>query len=582
MKSLIKELERRKIINSELAALLVKEVNVSKKSEEEVILEEKILPEQKLFEIKSELLKIPLKLEVDPQAIAPEVIRLIPEEAATHYKIVPLALRGNLLEIGMVHPEDISAQEAARFLAKEHNLDYKIYLITPSLFLEVKKRYSSLREQISEALTKLEKEVEKEVKIETVPKVETYAEEAPVSKIVSVILKHAIEGKASDVHIEPIKNKIRVRFRVDGVLYSSLFLPLNVLSAIVARIKILANLKIDETRIPQDGKFSMQAEGRNIDIRVSTFPTTLGEKVALRILDPTMGQKSFEDLGIIGRNKKVLEEAAREPFGTILATGPTGSGKTTTLYAILNVLNKESVNVVTIEDPVEYYIEGVNQSNVKPEIGYTFATALRSILRQDPDIIMVGEIRDEETAALATHAALTGHILLSTLHTTDSVGAIPRLVDMGIKPFLIPATLRAVIAQRLVRKLCQDCKVPLKLDSSLRDFVLNTLKNLSENILKEYGIDLDKGIEIYQPKGCKACNFKGFIGRTGIFEILRMTESLASLIRSSFSLKDLKKEAEKQQMVTMLQDGVLKALKGITSLEEVIRVAGLPEFVDEW
>jgi type II secretory ATPase GspE/PulE/Tfp pilus assembly ATPase PilB-like protein len=294
----------------------------------------------------------------------------------------------------------------------------------------------------------------------------------------------------------------------------------------------------------------------------------MGEKVALRILDPTMGRKTFEELGLAGRNLKVIQELTKKPYGMILATGPTGSGKTTTLYALLNALNRDSVNIVTVEDPIEYFIEGINQSRVRPEIGYDFSTALRHILRQDPDIIMVGEIRDQETAALAIHAALTGHIMLSSLHTNNAIGAIPRLIDMGIEPFLIPPSLLAVISQRLVRSLCPYCKVPKKPTSEIKDFIRNELLSLPSSILKESGLQIED-FSIFEARGCRRCNFKGYLGRIGIFEILVMNDRLAELVRKKPSERELEKEASRQGMLTMRQDGIIKALKGITSLEEV-------------
>jgi type IV pilus assembly protein PilB len=345
-------------------------------------------------------------------------------------------------------------------------------------------------------------------------------------------------------------------------------LPLHARPAVIARIKILANLKIDETRLPQDGRFSAHIIDKDIDFRVSTFPTSSGEKAVLRVLDPLMGRRSFEDMGLSGRNLTVINKAIKKPFGMILATGPTGSGKTTTLYAILNLLNKEAVNILTVEDPIEYYIEGVNQSEVKPGIGYDFARALRHMVRQDPDIMMVGEIRDEETASLAIHAALTGHVLLSTLHTNNAIGAIPRLIDIGIKPFLIPPTLNIVIAQRLIGRLCPYCKKKEPAPSEIQDLILKEIAAIPEKARE--GLDIPAKIFLYKAKGCKKCNLKGFAGRIGLFEILVMTDSLAEVIRKESSEKVIRDEAERQGMVSMRQDGILKVLEGLTSIEEVL------------
>ena len=571
--SLIQQLVKKGLLDKDKAASLEFEVKSSNQREEEVLLEEKVVSEEVLFQLKSEILKIPLR-EVDPDDVPPEVLDLIPEESAKYYKMVPLAKKDDVLEVGMLYPEDLKAQEALQFLARQEKFSYQPFLITPSTFKNLFKKYKSLKGEVQRALEELEAEITPE-RIEekataAAAELERIVEEAPISKVVAVILRHAVSGRASDIHIEPTRTRTRIRFRVDGVLYSSLFLPIRVHPALVARIKILANLKIDETRIPQDGRFSTLINEKDIDFRVSTFPTAMGEKVALRILDPAMGRRSFEELGVSGVNLKVIKKAIKRPFGTVLATGPTGSGKTTTLYAILNLLNKESVNILTIEDPVEYYIEGVNQSKVRPEIGYDFARALRHMVRQDPDIIMVGEIRDEETAALATHAALTGHVLLSTLHTNNAIGAVPRLIDMGVKPFLIPPTLNVVISQRLVRRLCSFCKKKERPPFDIEDLIIKEIDAIPMKAKRE--IEIPSPLYIYKAKGCKKCNFKGFAGRIGIFEILTMTESLGEIIRKDPSESMIEKEARRQGMITMRQDGVLKVLEGITSLEEVLRV----------
>jgi len=568
--ALIQELTKRGLLKKEEALNLEFEVKQTGLREEEVILKAQILPEIKIFQIKSEFLGIPLK-EFYPEDVPPEVLEIIPEDSARHYQMVPLSHRENFVEIGMSYPEDLKAQEALQFLAREHNFDYKVFLITLSDLKAVLERYRSLKGEVKRALSELEGEISKETGWESVQEtgeLEKFVEEAPITKVVAVILRHAVEGRASDVHIEPTRNRTKVRFRVDGILYSSLFLPAKIHPAIVARIKIMANLKIDELRLPQDGRFTVKIGDRDIDFRVSTFPTSIGEKVALRILDPTMGRKTFEELGLIGRNLRVVQELTKKPYGMILATGPTGSGKTTTLYALLNALNRDSVNIVTVEDPIEYFIEGINQSRVRPEIGYDFSTALRHILRQDPDVIMVGEIRDQETAALAIHAALTGHIMLSSLHTNNAIGAIPRLIDMGIEPFLIPPSLLAVISQRLVRSLCPHCKVAKKPTPEIKDFIKNELNSVPSSILKESGLQIE-GFSIFEAPGCRRCNFKGYLGRIGIFEILVMNDRLAELVRKKPSERDLEKEASRQGMLTMRQDGIIKALKGITSLEEI-------------
>ena len=568
--SLIRELVRKGLLAKDTALALEYEVKNSKRREEDLLLEKGAISEDVLFQLKSEQLGLPIR-EIYPEDIAPEVLSLVPEESAAHYQMVPLARQDNILEVGFVYPDDLKAQEALQFLARESKFDYRVFLITPSTFNNILKRYKSLKGEVGRALSALEEEYGPGEKEETTAaKLDKLVEEAPVTKVVAVLLRHAVEGRASDIHIEPTQDKTRIRFRVDGVLHSSLFLPVKVHPAVVARVKIMANLKIDEMRIPQDGRFSSFINEQSIDFRVSTFPTSMGEKVALRVLDPSMGKRSFEELGVMGHNAQILKEASAKPFGTILSTGPTGSGKTTTLYAVLNTLNKEGVNIVTVEDPVEYNIEGINQSKVRPEIKYTFANALRSILRQDPDIIMVGEIRDEETVSLAIHAALTGHLMLSTLHTNNAIGAIPRLIDMGVKPFLIPPTLNVVIGQRLVRKLCPYCKIKEELPPELEELILQELEGIPKAAREKTHIPAK--IYNYRAEGCRKCNNKGYSGRIGVFEMLRMTDALAQIVRRDPSEQEISQEALRQGMITMRQDGILKVAQGLTSIEEILRV----------
>lgn len=572
--SLLQQLVKKGILEKAKATALEYEIKNFGLKEEEVILEKKIVSEDFLFGLKSEAFKIPLK-SVSPEDISLKILETIPEESARYYRMIPLDKKDNRLEIGMVYPEDLKAREALEFLARQSKFTYRVFLITFTNFEELLKKYRTLKREVTRALEELESELQ-EKKVETWTKktiedVERIVEEAPISKVVAVILRHAVDGNASDIHIEPGRIKVRVRFRLDGVLHSSLFLPLKILPAVVARIKILSYLKIDETRAPQDGRFSAKIEGRDVDFRISTFPTVLGEKVAIRILDPSQRKANFESLGITGRNFKVIEKAIQKPYGMILATGPTGSGKTTTLYAILGLLNKEEENVMTLEDPVEYFIEGVNQSQINPEIGYTFATGLRHMLRQDPDILMVGEIRDEETASLAIHASLTGHIVLSTLHTSNTLGVIPRLIDMGIKPFLIPPTLSIALAQRLIRMLCPYCKKRVKPAPEIKKVILKEIETFPPVIKKN--IRFSKSSYICEPQGCKKCNNTGYMGRVGVFEILEVTEQLSKIILKEPSETQIQEEAQRQGMVTMKQDGILKVLEGITSFEEVMRVA---------
>lgn len=569
--SLINELFKKGAINKEKSISLSFEAKESGKKDEEVILEKGVVPEDVLFQLKSEILKIPLK-EVAVQDVPLEILELIPEETAKYYQMIPLGRKENLLEVGMVYPEDLKAQEALKFFARQQNFNFQVCLIAPTAFNNLLKQYRTLKKEVGRALEELETELKTE-KVRfprTAAEFERLAEEAPITKIVAVVLRHAVEGGASDIHIEPTRTRLRIRFRLLGFLHSSIFLPMRVHPAVVARIKILSNLKIDETRTPQDGRFSTKIDNKDIDFRVSTFPTTLGEKVAIRVLDPTVGMKKFEELGLEERNYQVASRAIKKPYGLLLSCGPTGCGKTTTLYAILNLLNKEERNIVTLEDPVEYFIEGVNQSQVRPEIGYDFPVGLRHVLRQDPDIVMVGEIRDEATAALAIHAALTGHLVLSTLHTSDALGAVPRLIDLGVKPYLLSPTLTCIIAQRLIRRLCDECKKKIKPKKEIRDLILKEVENLPAQVKKD--IKIPKPLTIWAPVGCKKCGEEGFSGRIGIFEVMEMTDALADIILGVPTMESLAEEAKRQGMTTLKQDGIIKVINGITTIEEVLRI----------
>lgn len=405
----------------------------------------------------------------------------------------------------------------------------------------------------------LDKFLGQEVKdVETLKQI---AETGNVPQILAATVALAVLKKSSDIHVEPEEESLRIRFRIDGVLRNIIKMPLELQAAIISRIKILSHLKIDEQRVPQDGRFDVTTHGHEIDLRVSTLPTVRGEKVALRILDKTQNIYTFEELGIFGRNLKILEENITKPYGVILATGPTGSGKSTTLYSILKKIANPQVNVITLEDPVEYEMPGINQCQVKPKIGFSFAEGLRSVLRQDPNIIMVGEIRDAETAGMATHAALTGHLVLTTLHTNDAAGALPRLTNMGVEPFLITSSVNVIIGQRLVRKLCDKCKQEAHLPEPL-------LLQIDREITKFH---LQKPYKFYEAQGCSECN-QGFSGRIGIYEVLSMSEKIEELAIKRRPASEIMQAALTEGMVTMKQDGLIKALKGITTVAEVLRV----------
>jgi type IV pilus assembly protein PilB len=545
---------------------------------EKKLLKDKILSEEDLTKYKAQIYGLEYKNLLNMQ-IPEDSLNFISEDIAKTYSIVSFSKTATDVHIGMITP-NLKAMEAINFLAKESGLKTYYYLISKSSFNKAIKQYQKIEEEISSALkTKaqsegdemLELEDEKEDLVDS-----SDINSAPVAKIVSVIIRHAVEGRASDIHIEPIDKESRVRYRVDGILHTSLVLPKHIHNAVVARVKVLARLKLDETRVPQDGRIRLIIDGRRVDFRVSTLPVGKHEKVVMRILDNTSTKVKLEELGFSKHTIRVIKRNIKKSNGVLLVTGPTGSGKTTTLYAVLNIMNKEGVNISTLEDPVEYQMEGVNQSQIRPKIGYTFGTGLRSFLRQDPDIIMVGEIRDEETAELSIHAGLTGHFVLSTLHTNNAIGTILRLFDMGVEPFLLASTLKVTLAQRLTRRLCTHCKE--KVDTSeeaLRDFH-ETLDTVPDNIWNE---EMEgktkseiKSMQLYKPKGCSRCDKTGYKGRLGIGEIIEINEGIKRLIEKGNQNISEDQIRDNQTFINLKQDGFLKVLKGLTSLDEVLRV----------
>lgn len=555
------------------AARSVAERAEGDESRVEPLLVEAHVPDADIVRAKSSFYGVPA-FRLENNKVPMDVLHNISEEAASHYQVAPLRLESDVLSVGMVRPDDIEAREALKFIASSKDITFKIFVISKSDFLHILEQYKGLGGEVGRALGELESQLDSDqerirtsIELEKMEG-EMMVEDTPVTKIVAVTLKHATEGHASDIHIEPGHDQLRIRFRLDGILYTSLFLPMTIHEAVVARIKILARLKLDEKRKPQDGRFSTRVEDREIDLRVSTFPTYFGEKVVLRILDPARGVKDLSGLGLEGRNLTLVEDALKRPYGMILVTGPTGSGKSTTLYAMLQILNQEKSNVISLEDPVEYSILGVNQSQVRPEIDYTFATGLRSVLRQDPDIIMVGEIRDKETAQLAIHAALTGHLVLSTLHTNNAIGVIPRLIDMGVDPFLISATLVLAIGQRLVRTLCPDSRKEIAVEGRMRSLLEKEIKQMPSEFQKSVTLPP----HVYQALPSAICP-KGTSGRIGVFEVLSMSSELEQLIvQDKISEQTIEEEARRQSMVTMRQDGILKVLQGRVGLEELSEV----------
>lgn len=506
-------------------------------------------------------------IELNGKAIPKTILSLVPEPLARKYQVVPFLLEDKTLSVAMIDPEN---EEAFTAIRKSSGKIIKAYLTTQEDINYILDQYSALQSELKDLVD----DTEDEEDVKTVEDKEEKAsddeitESSPAAKIVASLLKRSVREGASDIHIEPEDEDIRVRFRVDGVLRKILALPKEVQPALISRIKILANLKIDETRLPQDGRVQILLDGNKIDFRISTIPTVNGEKVVARVLAHSSTALNFEQLGLRGRQLAVLEDNAKKSHGMTLVTGPTGSGKSTTLYAIINKIKDVAVNIITMEDPVEYRMSGVNQSQVNAPIGYTFASGLRSILRQDPDVVMVGEIRDRETADIAINAALTGHIVISSLHTNDSAGAIPRLIDMGIEPFLITSSTNAVIAQRLCRRICEKCRTEVQIEPSIAE----TIKSDLETLPPEEKNEASKKRAFFKGQGCSACGNTGYKGRVGIFEIMPVTEQIKQLTLKSATSSDLGAEAKKEGLITMRQDGILKALDGLTTIEEVWRV----------
>ncbi|MEK7181243.1 MAG: GspE/PulE family protein [Patescibacteria group bacterium] len=561
-------LQKGNLIDETVATKLKREVLLSGRLAEEIIYERRLIDDVVLANFKSQLYGVPYQ-KIDFDNFDDKLLELIPEETVRTYAVTPISRAENLFVIGMLHPDDQKAQDALKFIARRGHFNLGIYLISYTDWQGILRKYSPYKSVLEAAVRSLNVKSNDGGRgvVSLEERNQASLEEAPIIRIVADTLKEAVEGHASDVHVEPQENYLRIRFRIDGELHEIASLPLEIAQAVVSRIKVISNLKIDETRIPQDGRFRSRILNREIDFRVATFPTPLGEKVAIRILDSTVGLKTFDQLGLVGRNLEIIKKGLAKPFGMIIVSGPTGSGKSTTLYSLLQTLNNENVNIVSLEDPVEYFISGLNQSQVRPEIGYDFASGLRQILRQDPDVIMVGEIRDNETAGLAIHAALTGHIVLSTLHTNNAAGVIPRLIDMKVEPFLLPAALNLMVAQRLVPLLCENCKAPLEAPPAIQKEIKHALENLPSEIAGQY----KEPYKIYRAVGCNKCNQKGFSGRIALFEVFEMSHAVEAIIISDPTAEKLLAETRKQNMITLRQDGVLKALAGKISIEGVFR-----------
>ncbi len=573
-----------KIINEKQYKDIAGKAKKSNRKVEDILVERDIMNIEEVVRFKARIYNIPYQY-IEESKITEEALNVIPFEVAKNYSIACFEKTDNKIKVGMIDPYNSKAIEAVNFLVKEQGLVAEFYLISKDSLKKIFDRYGNLEKEISSALESKAQEEHKDTKKEEGSEdVELFSSgedisEAPVARIVSVIIRHAVEENASDIHIEPMQKETRVRYRVDGILRTSLVLPKSIHNSVVGRVKVLARMKIDETRVPQDGRIRLVINKKQIDFRVSTMPLMGQEKVVMRILNLGKGIPKLEELGFSSNNLRIVSRNMKKTFGLLLVTGPTGSGKSTTLASVLNILNKEQVNIVTLEDPIEYYVKGVNQSQIKPNINYSFANGLRSILRQDPDIIMVGEIRDKETAELSVNAGLTGHFVLSTLHTNNALDAIPRLQDMGVEPFLLGSTLNTIIAQRLVRKICPNCKKEVKIDPNLIEVVKKELKEVPEELLQERtsgisGFDvnsLDEAV-FYEGEGCSHCGNTGYSGRTAILELIDINDNIKEVIMDKSRLLKKKDIQQDQGFITMKQDGIIKCLQSLTTIQEVLRV----------
>ena len=559
----------------------VKKAKKLRKPVKEILVLDRLVSEEDLVKLEAYILGVPF-VNLEKMRISSEILKIIPEPIAKSHNIIAFRKENSNLEVAMLDPEDLRTIE---FISKKSNLRILPRLTTQESIKSALRQYEkTLEAEFGDIIKKQTKDIRqiktgaKETLEEVVKEkkdLRKVAEELPVIRIVDTLLKHAILQRSSDIHIEPTEKEVIVRYRIDGILHDAMTLPKVAAPGIVARIKVLSSLKLDEHRLPQDGRFKIEAEDYKYSVRVSILPVFSGEKIVMRLLPESSKTFSLEELGLRGESLERVQLNLKKPVGMILVTGPTGSGKTTTLYAMMEILNTPQINISTIEDPIEYRMIRINQTQVNPKIGLDFASGLRSLVRQDPDIIMVGEIRDTETAGLAINAALTGHLVLSTLHTTDAAGSIARLIDMKAEPFLISSTLNIIIAQRLVRKLCPS-KKKYKLNPA-------EIKNLSKycnldrilEVLKEEKIIKPKtkfeDIIFYKPVSSKAC-LDGYKGRIGIFEVLNVTESIKELIIKEADSDSIQNQAKKEGMRTMIEDGFVKAAQGITSIHEVLRV----------
>ncbi len=532
------------------------------KTQEDILKSQNLVTEGALVKAKAVLYNIPY-IDLSTIPISPEALAVLPQEVASKFKVFPVSMdkSSKQMVLAMADPLDLTAIE---FIEQKTGLAVKPHAAEFSkIEHNISTRYtSSLAQEVTEALKEVAPDKTDAKVIE--PQKTGFIKEERVSEVVTHILDFAVRARASDVHIEPQEKSTRVRYRIDGILQEKLTIPKALHDALISRIKILSGMKIDEKRVPQDGRFSFKGGDDEVDLRVSSLPSTWGEKIVMRLLKKTGGIPDLPDLGLRGRGLKNLEDAILRPHGIVLICGPTGSGKTTTLYSIIQRINTPKINIMTLEDPIEYKIPGVNQVQVNPVAGLTFASGLRSFLRQDPNVILVGEVRDQETADLAIQASLTGHLVFSTLHTNDAAGALPRLLDMGAEPYLLASSMTAIVAQRVVRKIHDKCKVAYDADQKIIMEIKETLGKLWPD---------GKTVKLYKGKGCADCNNSGYYGRVGIFEVLSITEKISRLILERSPASAIEKQAREEGMITLKQDGYLKVLEGMTTIEETLRVA---------
>lgn len=569
---LLQKLIEKNIITKDALSVLELEASREKRDVEDHLITKNVISEVDLVKLKGELYDLPF-VDLVRSEIPHEVLALLPQSAAETYGMVVFDRVDSVVKIALVDPGDFRALEALEFWAKREGYHIEKHITSPAGYRDAMKNYTAFQKEVTEAVAEVEEKRGEELRERRKKRVsisETIRK-APVAKIVTLIVEEAVSSGASDIHIEPSEKDSRVRFRVDGILRIYLTLPGHLHAPIVARLKVLANLKIDETRIPQDGRIRLEVFGDEINLRFSSLPMMGNEKIVMRILPTTTKVITLEDLGFWGNTLTVLKKVIERPTGVMLISGPTGSGKSTTLYSMLTALNTEKVNITTLEDPIEYATPGLNQVQINPEVGLTFSSGLRAILRQDPNIVMVGEIRDRETAELAIHTALTGHFMLSTIHAKDALGVLPRLIDMHVEPFLIGAALNTISAQRLVRKLCQKCKASTETPDYLKAEVDAEIAALPEPELVQAFMKDGKAV-FSRPVGCEECDDTGYKGRTVVVEAISMTDELQDILNTRVNIDVLEKERTRQNLLSMKQDVIVKALRGETSLEELLRV----------